>query len=110
LDRLFFGGAITSVTPRIASLGNGSEAVIILDTSNVAWRTTFTEGAGNGWQPWSSTGGILQDAAPAAVNGQLYLAGKAPNGDLWWWLQTGNQWTWIGNNGVAAGSLSSAPR
>ena len=55
-------------------------------------------------------GGVLQDVAPAAVSGQLYLAGKAPNGDLWWWQQTGNLWTWIGNNGVAAGALSAAPR
>ena len=106
----FYGGAITSVTPRIAAVGNSSEAVVILDPTNVVWRTTFTEGTGNGWQPWTSVGGVLQDAAPAAVNGQLYLAGNASNGDLWWWLQTGNQWTWIGNNGAAAGLLSATPR
>ena len=105
-----FGGAITSVTPRIAALGNGSEAVVILDSTNVVWRTTFTEGAGNGWQPWVQVGGILQDVAPAGANGQLYFAGKAPNGDLWWWLQNGSQWTWIANNGAAAGALSVVPR
>ena len=55
-------------------------------------------------------GGILQDVAPAAVNGLLYLAGRAPNGDLWWWEQTGSQWTWIGNNGVASGPLAATPR
>ena len=73
----YFGGAITSVTPRIAALGNGSEAVVILDSANVVWSTTYTEGTANGWQPWTQVGGILQDVAPAAIGGKLYLAGKA---------------------------------
>ena len=107
---LYFGGAITSVSPRIASLSNGSIAVVILDPTNVVWRTTFTEGTGNGWQPSTQVGGILTDVSPAGINGNLYLIGKAPNGDLWWWQQTGNQWTWIGNNGVAAGALSATPK
>ena len=98
------------MTPRIAALGNGSEAVAILDPTGVVWRTTYTEGTGNGWQPWVQVGGVLQDVAAAGVGGQLYLAGKAPNGDLWWWRQAGSLWTWIGNNGVAAGALSASPR
>jgi M6 family metalloprotease-like protein len=106
----YFGGAIASVTPRIAALGNGSEAVVILDPTNVVWRTAYTEGTGNGWQPWVQVGGILSDVAPAGVGGELYFAGKSPAGDLWWWQQSGNQWTWIGNNGVAAGALAAAPR
>jgi hypothetical protein len=106
----YFGGAITSVTPRIAALGNGSEAVVILDPTGVVYSSAYTEGTGNGWQPWTEVGGILSDVAPAGVGGELYLAGKAPNGDLWWWQQNGNQWTWIGNNGVAAGALAAAPR
>ena len=105
----FYGGAITSVTPRIAALGSGSEAVVILDSTNVVWRTTFSEGTANGWQPWVQVGGVLQDVSAAGVGGQLYFAGKAPNGDLWWWRQSGSQWTWIGNSGVAAGALSAAP-
>jgi hypothetical protein len=56
-----------------------------------------------------TVGGILQDVAPAGVTGQLYFAGKAPNGNLWWWQQAGSQWTSIGNNGVAAGFLAAAP-
>ena len=106
----YFGGAITSVTPRIAALGNGSEAVVILDPTNVVYGTTYTEGTANGWQPWVQVGGILSDVEPAAVGGELYLAGKSPNGDLWWWQQAGNEWTWIGNNGVAAGALAAAPK
>jgi hypothetical protein len=106
----YFGGAITSITPRIAALGNGSEAIVILDSTGVVYGTTYTEGTGNGWQPWGQVGGILSDVAPAGIGGVLSFAGKAPNGDLWWWQQTGNQWTWIGNNGVAAGALAAAPR
>ena len=68
--------------PRIAALGNGSEAVVILDATGVVYRTTFTEGATNGWQPWVQVGGVLQDVAPAGMGGQLYLAGKAPGGGL----------------------------
>jgi hypothetical protein len=106
----YFGGAITSITPRIAALGNGSEAIVILDSTGVVYGTTYTEGTANGWQPWAEIGGILSDVAPAGAGGELYLAGKAPNGDLWWWQQTGDQWTWIGNNGVAAGALAASPK
>jgi M6 family metalloprotease-like protein len=106
----FNGGAVTSVGPRIATLANGSEAVVILDPTGAVWRTTFADGTVNGWQPWVQVGGVLQDVAASGINGELFLAGKAPNGDLWWWRQTGNQWTWIGNNGAAAGALSVAPR
>jgi hypothetical protein len=106
----YFGGATTSVTPRIAALGQGSEAVVILDSTSVVYSTTYTEGTANGWQPWAEVGGILSDVAPAGIGGELYLAGKSPAGDLWWWQQTGNQWTWIGNNGAAAGALSASPR
>jgi N-acetylneuraminic acid mutarotase len=106
----YFGGALTSITPRIAALGNGSEAVVILDSTGVVYSTTYTEGTANGWQPWAEIGGILSDVAPAGVGGEMYFAGKSPTGDLWWWQQTGNQWTWIGDNGVAAGALASAPK
>ena len=106
----YYGGAVTSVTPRIAALGNGTEAVVILDPSNVVWRTTFNEGTGNGWQPWTQVGGILADVAAAGINGSLFLAGKTSSGDLWWWQQTGSQWTSIGNNGVAAGALAASPK
>jgi serine protease AprX len=105
----FNGGAVTAIDPRIAELG-GSAAVVILDGGGGAWTGAFAEGTGNGWQGWVRLGGVLVDVASAGVGGKLYLAGKAPGGDLWWWQQTGNQWTWIGNNGVAAGALAAAPR
>jgi hypothetical protein len=103
------GGAVTNIDPAIAALG-GSMAIAILDATGAVYRTTFYEGFSNGWLPWTSVGGVLSDISPAAVAGELFLAGRAPNNDLWWWTQSGNQWTWIGNNGVDAGQLSAAPR
>ena len=105
-----YGGAVTSVTPRIAAVGGGNEAVMILDNTGVVWMATYKEGTGNGWQPWVQVGGVLQDVAPGGGGGQLFLAGKASNGDVWWWQQTGNQWTLGGNIGVGAGSVSVSPR
>jgi hypothetical protein len=101
------GGAGTSIDPRIAALG-GSLAVVILDAGGSVWWNTFTE-AGNNWQSWTNVGGGLQDVSPAGVAGELFLIGRAANG-LWWWRQTGSEWTWIGNSGVAAGALAAAPR
>ncbi len=103
------GGAVASLPPRIAALGNGSEAIVILDPTGSAWTTTFTEGTTNGWQPWTHVGGVLSDIAASASAGQLYFVGQATNG-LWWWQQNGNQWSWVGYPGYVAGALASAPR
>ena len=96
LDGMVQRGATTSADPKITALGDGTIAVMILDRANGVWRRAFTEGMGNGWQPWLQVGGVLLDVAAAGGGGQSYLAGQAPNGDLSWWQQTGNQWTWIG--------------
>jgi uncharacterized protein (TIGR03437 family) len=109
-NQWFYGGALTSISPRIASLRNGSEAVVILDSTNVVWRATYTEGTGNGWQPWVQVAGILQDVAAAGANGQLYLAGRTSNGDLWWWQQAGSLWTSFGSIGTGAGALAATPK
>jgi hypothetical protein len=105
----FYGGAVTNIDTRIVALG-GSLAIVIHDAYGSIFRTTFTEGTGNGWQPWINVGGVLADIAPAGVGGELFFAGRTPAGVLFWRRQTGNQWIRIGNNGVAAGALSSAPR
>ncbi len=103
------GGAVTAIDPKIAAVGN-TIAVVILDETGAVWRSSFTQGSGNGWQGWTALGGILADIAPAGANGELFFAGRAPNSDLWWWRETGNAWTWIGYNGVVASPLSAAPR
>ena len=104
-----YGGSVTSVDPQVAALG-GTVGVIVLDNWGALWRSSFTEGIGNGWQTWTYVGGVWQDLASAASGGELLLAGRSPSNELWWWRQSGNQWTWLGYAGVAAGHLSAAPR
>lgn len=106
----FNGGAQTTIDPRIATLGNGSEAVVILDGGGSAWRSVFAEGAGNGWQTWTNVGGSFADVAAAGAAGELFLVGRSLNNNLWWWRQTGSQFTALGDNGVAAGALAAAPK
>ncbi len=106
----FNGGAQTSIDPKIATLGNGSEALVILDAGGSVWRNTYNEGAANGWQTWTGVGGGFSDISPAGVGGQLFFFARALNNNLWWWNQTGSLFTGIGNNGVAAGALAAAPR
>lgn len=106
----FNGGAQTGIDPKIATLGNGSEALVILDAGGSVWRNTYNEGAANGWQTWTGVGGGFADISPAGVGGQLFFFARALNNNLWWWNQTGSLFTGIGNNGVAAGALAAAPR
>jgi hypothetical protein len=105
----FNGGAVANIDTRIAALG-GNLAIVILDVTGAVYRATFTEGTGNGWQGWTNVGGVLADIAPAGVGGELFFAGRTPGGSLIWWRQTGALWTAIGNSGVTAGALASAPR
>jgi hypothetical protein len=58
---------------------------VILDATGAVYRTTFTEGTGDGWQTWTSVGGVLADIAPAPVGGELLFAERMPGGDLYWW-------------------------
>ncbi len=105
----FNGGAVANSDPQIVALG-GSMAVVILDGTGAVYRSSFTVGPGNGWQSWIFTGGVLSDLAPAGLNGELYFAGRASDGALWWWRESGNQWTNIGNAGVVGGKLAGTPR
>jgi hypothetical protein len=105
------GGGVSSIDPQVADFGESTAAVVILDPTGAVWTTTVSEEAGgNGWNPWVRVGGILQDVAASVAQGQLFLVGRSPSGDLWWWQQTGSQWSSIGNNGVAAGNLSAGPK
>jgi hypothetical protein len=104
----FQGGGVISADPQVASLGNGINCTVVLDVSGGTWYRPFQEGIG--YQPWVAAGGNLQNVSPAGVNGELFFVGRTPGQDIWWWRQSGAQWTWIGNNGVSTGLLATSPR
>lgn len=103
-----YGGGIIGQDPQVAA-GGGEIFTAVLDSSGGVWFRRFLEGTGNNWQTWNFTSGVLQDASPAAVGSEFYIAGRDVNNNLWWyWASAG--WTGIGQHGVAAGPLAAAPR
>jgi hypothetical protein len=102
------GGGVTNIDPRIAALG-GRLGILILDAGGAVYRSEFFEGVGTGWQSWIRVGGVLSDVAVAADFDELFFVGRAPDSALWWWRESGSQWTAVGNGGVV-GALASAPR
>jgi hypothetical protein len=104
----FQGGGVISADPQVASLGNGVNCTVVLDVSGGTWYRPFQEGVG--YQPWVAAGGKLQSVSPAGVNGELFFVGRTPSLDIWWWRQSGAQWTSIGNTGVSTGQLATSPR
>jgi hypothetical protein len=105
-----YGGGIMSADPQAASAGAGVIYAVIRDPWGGIWYRGFTEGTTAGWHDWVNTKGVLQDVSPAALAEELYIAGRDANGGIWWYRATGNQWTWIGHQGLAAGPLAAAPR
>ena len=105
-----YGGGIMNGDPQAAAGGNGTIYTVLRDSGGVVWYRGYTEGTSGGWQSWVMTGGMLQSVAPAANAGDLYIAGRDGKNDLWWYRATGNQWTNIGNRGIAAGPLAAVPR
>ena len=59
------------------------------------------------WQSWTQTGGVLQSISPTAL-GPLYVIGRDPNNNLWWYRSMGNLWTYVGDQGVATGAVVAA--
>jgi hypothetical protein len=105
----FNGGGVSSVDPKVA-VTSGGVVVVTLDSGGAVWRNAFGQGFGNGWLPaWTSVGGILQDVSVSTANGEIFIAGRAPNQTLWWWRATGNLWTSGGNTGLVSDGLSATP-
>jgi hypothetical protein len=94
----------------VVATGDGTIHVALLDPWNGAWTTGYTEGTASGWLAWASTGGVLQSFSAAALGGDLYLAGRDANTDLWWYRFSDSKWTYVGNRGAAAGGLVASPR
>jgi hypothetical protein len=105
----FFGGGVVSTDPRVAASG-GTVYSTVLDPGGGVWCRPFLEGTGDGWQSWVFSGGVLQDASPAASTGSLFIAGRDLSNQLWWYSASGDQWTFVGFQGLAAGPLAAAPR
>ena len=105
-----FGGGIMSIDPKIVTLGDGTVVSVIRDSWGGIWYRPFTEGTSSGWLPWVNAGGKLNAAALAASDGELYIAGANPNGDLCWYRANLNQWTNLGFRGLIAGEVGAGPR
>jgi hypothetical protein len=105
-----YGGGVVSADPQIAAPENGTVYVVVRDPGLAVWYRGFLEGNSGGWQNWVQTGGVLMDVSTSGAAGVLYIAGREATNDLWWFKLAGNVWTPIGNHGLAAGSLSAAPR
>jgi hypothetical protein len=99
-----------SSDPQLVADGKGSVYAFILDAGGGLWYQGYSERTSAGWQGWNFANGVLQDSSPAAISGELYVAGRDKNNDLWWYRANGNQWTNIGSRGIAAGPLSAAGR
>ena len=104
------GGGTIADDPQVAAAG--SNAYVAALTSNGAvWYNTFTQGTGNNWTGWLNAGGTLSSVTAAAGSGpQLFLAGRDLTNQLWWYETPGAGWRFVGDEGLAAGLLSAAPR
>ena len=101
------GNGVFNDDPQI--LRSGSDLHVFGLSYSVPWYRTWRLAAG--WiTPWTEIGGVLNQAAPFAYGGNLFVAGLASNGELWWWNGLTTSWTNFGNNGVAPGARLSAAR
>jgi len=104
------GDGAMSRDPQAVAAGDGIVYVVLRDPWGVVWYRGYREGSSGGWLPWVMTGGVLQDFAAAGELGEVYIAGRSPSNELWWYRLVTNQWTYAGYGGVAAGPLAAAPR
>jgi hypothetical protein len=104
-----YGGGIMSADPRAAASGSGAIGIVVRDPWGVIWYRSFQEGTGANWTNWQSTGGLLEDFAPAMVVGELNIAGRDAGNGLWWY-RTSTGWSIAGSLSDTPGALSAGPR
>jgi hypothetical protein len=104
----YSGGGTLGQDPDLAASDGLVYAAYTNSVGNVYVRP-FREGSGNGWQTTVDTGGGLQRAGVAAVEGQFYLTGRSFSNELWW-FKSGTGWTYLGYWGLAAGNPAAAPK
>jgi hypothetical protein len=103
------GGAAIATDPQVAAAG-GFVYAAALNSAGVVWYIAFSEGTDD-WQIWVNTGGTLSSVTVAASTGpQLFLTGRDPLNQLWWYETPGAGWKFVGAAGVAVGPLAAAPR
>jgi hypothetical protein len=104
------GGGTIASDPQLSAAGNHVYAVSTTSTGAV-WYNTFVQGTGNNWTVWTNTNGTLSTVTAAAGSGpQLFLTGRDPSNQLWWYETPGAGWKFVGDAGLAAGLLSAGPR
>jgi hypothetical protein len=104
-----YGGGIMSADPKAAASGSGAIGIVVRDPWGVIWYRSFQEGTGANWTNWQSTGGLLEDFAPAMVVGELNIAGRDAGNGLWWY-RTSTGWSSAGSLSYTPGALSAGPR
>jgi hypothetical protein len=102
------GGGYAKTDPELAATG-GTVYVVVTNTYDVVYVQAFREGAGNGWQGWQPTYGVLTKASIAATGGSFFIAGKNGAGTPFWY-QPSVGWANVGNAGLAASELSASPK
>jgi hypothetical protein len=105
-----YGGGIMSADPQAAAGPYSVDIpIVVRDPWAVIWYRNYNAVI-QSWFGWQSTGGILEDFAPAMVRGELNIAGRDAGNGLWWY-RTGTGWSSAGSSlSYTPGALSAGPR
>lgn len=98
-----FVGGTTNTDPVIASTKLHKMQVGVLDLWGGAWTAEYRV-----WPQdatWQFRGGIFTDLGLVSA-APWSLAGRAANGDMWWYNTSGAGWTWAGRSGIPAGGMA----
>src|SRR5262249_6677002 len=88
------GGGVIATDPQVAAAGGFVYAVALTSNGGV-WYNTFGEGTGNNWLGWANPGGTLMSVAAAGSGPQLFLTGRDPSDQLWWFETPGAGWKFV---------------
>lgn len=105
-----FGGGNAGRDPQVAA-GLGQLYISVIDPWGGVYYRRFLEGTGNNWQNWVAAQGTLDDAAPAVLGSEFYLAGRDLSNNLWWFrVGAPSAWSFVGQSGLVPGPLATTPR
>jgi hypothetical protein len=104
-----YGGGVMAGDPEAVAASNGQVYVALRDAWGGVWYRSYYEDS-QSWGSWVFTGGLLTDQTGAAAQGALHLMGRDGGNQLWRYDAGVNQWTLLGQAGVAVSPLRGAPR